>query len=199
MRTDSLLINKGDSCTETKHLIIVVDDDDGMNYLIQKTLKRYGYETLGASTGEEALAKAESNPGALMLLDYMLPDMTGKDVIERLTETGHIVAFIIITGRGDENLAVEMMKHGAMDYITKGSGLSTKILHVVERAVVNAKDREKEKGMEPAVKDKAVAAHLSRTGLIRHSKLKKALQRSTRVKFFTSCLSQECRKREKPW
>ncbi len=102
----------------TKH-VLVVDDDDGLRNLIEKTLRHCGYEVSGVSNGEQAVNAVAADPSMVVLLDQKLPDMTGRDIVTALEERGVSFSFIVMTGQGDERLAVEMMKLGAADYLIK--------------------------------------------------------------------------------
>ncbi len=113
--------------------ILVVEDDKGLNSLIQKTLQHAGFTTTGVFTGNDAIKTVMKNNDLIMLLDYKLPDITGKEIIERLREHDCIVPFIIVTGHGDEKIAVEMMKMGARDYIVKSTGLREILPHILSR------------------------------------------------------------------
>ena len=115
--------------------ILVVEDDKGLNKLIQKTLQHAGFKTEGIFNGNEAIEVASHNKDIIMLLDYKLPDRTGKNVIETLIEKDCIVPFIIVTGHGDEKIAVEMMKMGARDYIVKSAGLRDILPHILTRVI----------------------------------------------------------------
>jgi len=115
--------------------ILVVEDDEGLNVLIQKILKKEGFLVDSALNGHDGILKASENKDILMLLDYKLPDMNGREVIESLIRKKCKVPFIIITGHGDEKVAIEMMKLGARDYIIKSAGLMEILPHVVARVV----------------------------------------------------------------
>jgi len=100
--------------------IKVIEDDDGLNRLIQKKLQKEGYSTDGAFTGQEALGKIGGHENEILLIDYKLPDMTGKQLVKKILEKySHIPPIIVITGFGDEKIAVEMMKLGVWDYMVK--------------------------------------------------------------------------------
>jgi ActR/RegA family two-component response regulator len=103
--------------------ILIVEDDKGLNHLMQKKLRREGLGTEGALYGKEALSKIHLNSNMLMLLDYSLPDMDGVQLINELREKKCEIPFIVITGWGNEEIAVEMMKLGAKEYLIKDSGL----------------------------------------------------------------------------
>ncbi|MCK5213103.1 MAG: response regulator, partial [Dehalococcoidia bacterium] len=119
--------------TDLRPVVLVVEDDEGLLGLVGKRLERSGFRVVGALTGMEAAASAESSPPALMLLDYRLPDMTASDVVEAFAAGSRRVPFIITTGRGDERLAVEMMKLGARDYLVKDASFLDRLSPVVER------------------------------------------------------------------
>jgi len=113
--------------------ILVVEDDDGLRRLIQKRLERKKFKVEALGTGEDALVRLMSNPDVLLLLDYKLPDMTGRELIETLIGNGYSVPFVIITGHGDERIAVEMMKLGARDYLVKDQALVEVLPQVMEQ------------------------------------------------------------------
>jgi signal transduction histidine kinase len=99
--------------------VLVVDDDQGLTRLIEKTLRREGCTTAAAGSAAAAEAWLASRPADLMLLDLQLGDIHASAFIERLVALGRLLPFIIITGQGDERVAVEMMKRGALDYLVK--------------------------------------------------------------------------------
>ena len=112
---------------------IVVEDDRMLNELICRTLRREGIECEGFLNGSDGLRKAEGEPGALMLLDYKLPDMTALEIIEAIEGRGLANPFMITTGFGDEELAVKLMKRGALDYLVKGPDFVRKLPQIVKK------------------------------------------------------------------
>jgi PAS domain S-box-containing protein len=114
-------------------VILVVDDDEGLGRLIVKTVAREGYDVERVLAGAEALAWLGSHAADLLLLDLKLQDMQAKELIEHLKGAGHSVPYIIITGQGDERVAVDMMKHGALDYLVKDAEFLTFLPTVVRR------------------------------------------------------------------
>jgi DNA-binding NtrC family response regulator len=102
-----------------KPTVLVVDDDRGLLRLIEKTLQREGFSTAAAASGKDALEWFAKNSADLLLLDLKLQDIEGKELIRHLAEIQRSLPFIIITGQGDERVAVEMMKSGARDYLVK--------------------------------------------------------------------------------
>ncbi len=129
--------------------ILVAEDDEGLNYIIQNVLKREGFIVEGAKTGAEVISKIHDNPNRILFLDYILPDMTGKDVIKKLKTDKLKIPFIIMTGNGDEKIAVEMMKMGAKDYIVKDFNLVNMLPHSAKRI---SKELSKEKALAAAEK-----------------------------------------------
>ncbi|MCJ7604178.1 MAG: response regulator [Desulfobulbaceae bacterium] len=122
------------SITDDFHLpLLVVEDDQGLNRLIQKNLSREGFTVEGVGTGKEALAALTDAPDVLLLLDLVLPDMTGREILAELARRETVVPFIIMTSHEDERVAVEMMKLGARDYIVKGTQFIELLLKIITR------------------------------------------------------------------
>ena len=99
--------------------VLVVEDNEPLNRLIQKQLQRSGFKTDFAYTGAEALQKILRSPPAIMILDLKMPDMSATKLIGVIKEKKINVEFIVITGLGDERVAVEMMRLGAHDFLIK--------------------------------------------------------------------------------
>lgn len=117
--------------------ILVVEDDEGLNKLIQMRLKRAGFIVDGVTSGQDALEHIRQNPKVLMLLDYQLGDLTGADVIDKLNKENIFPWFVMITGRGDERVAVDTMKLGARDYVVKEAHFLDVIPTIVSRTVAD--------------------------------------------------------------
>ncbi|MEZ0275554.1 MAG: response regulator, partial [Roseimicrobium sp.] len=122
--------------------IFIVDDDEGLTRLIARALRREGYQTETAGSGKEALTWLEAHEADLMLLDLKLSDLNGAELVERLKACKREVPFVIITGQGDERVAVDMMKRGALDYIVKDGQFLELVPAVVQRSMAQL-DREK--------------------------------------------------------
>ncbi len=123
-----------DQKTNIFNHIIIVEDDVGLNRLIERRLNNLGYDTLTAFTGKEALELIANHQNILLLTDYVLPDMDADQLITEVQKIDDKIPFIINTGRGDERLAVEMMKKGALDYVSKGTGFIEILPEVVRQA-----------------------------------------------------------------
>lgn len=110
--------------------ILVIDDDPGLAKLIARRLQRQGWEAHYTLTGNEALAWLSSKSADLALVDLKLPDITTKELISKM----HL-PFVVITGQGDERVAVEMMKSGALEYLVKDAEFLETMPAIVGRAL----------------------------------------------------------------
>lgn len=99
--------------------ILIVDDDRDMCLLLSRFLTRKGYEAVSMHTGVATMEWIAKNKPALVLLDFRLEDTTGATLLTSIKEAYYDVPVIIITGYSDVKDAVEVIKTGAYDYITK--------------------------------------------------------------------------------
>jgi two-component system response regulator HydG len=99
--------------------ILIIDDDRDMCLLLKRFLSRHGYEVAEVYSGKKALEMAEEFKPDLVMCDFRLEDMDGNTVLIKMKEKFPSVPFIIITGYSDIKTAVEVMKLGAYDYVTK--------------------------------------------------------------------------------
>jgi len=99
--------------------ILIIDDDRDMCLLLKRFLTRHGYEVLEAYNGKKALEILESTEPSLVMCDFRLEDMEGNVLLGKIKERYPHLPVIIITGYSDIKIAVEVMKMGAYDYITK--------------------------------------------------------------------------------
>ena len=99
--------------------ILVIDDDNDMCLLLNRFLTRNGYEVTGMNSGQAAIEWMKKNQPDLALCDFRLEDMTGAEMLVKIKEMHPGAPVIIITGYSDVKDAVEVMKMGAYDYVTK--------------------------------------------------------------------------------
>lgn len=99
--------------------ILVVDDDNDMCLLLNRFLSRHGFEVIGINSGMAAIAWLQKATPDLILTDFRLDDITGAELLVKAKELHPGVPVIIITGYSDVKDAVEVMKMGAYDYVTK--------------------------------------------------------------------------------
>ncbi|MEA1960843.1 MAG: sigma-54 dependent transcriptional regulator [Bacillota bacterium] len=114
-------------------LILVVEDDAGMRFALDECLKRRNYSTLLACDGQEAIEFFCNSSPNLVLLDLKIPKMSGMEVLERIKEISPETVIVILTGNATIDNAVEAMKKGAYDFITKPFEVED-LLNVVEKA-----------------------------------------------------------------
>ena len=140
---------------DAQPVILIVEDDNGLNNLMQKTLRGEGLAAESALNGKEAVSKILQNSNMLMLLDYSLPDMNGLQLINELREKGCEIPFIVITGRGNEEIAVEMMKLGAKEYLIKDSNLLEMLPVIVNKVIKEIENEKKLVEAEMVIQEKS--------------------------------------------
>jgi DNA-binding response OmpR family regulator len=99
--------------------ILIVDDDEEFRSDLSALLGEIGYHTETASTGAEAISKTASNDVDVVLLDLMMPETDGMDILGELQKRTPRARVIMITAFASIDTAVEAMKKGAIDYIAK--------------------------------------------------------------------------------
>ncbi len=99
--------------------VLVVDDEENARDSLSSLLTRQGYEVVGAATMAEARDNLKRGTGDVVLLDVMLPDGYGPDLLIEAAQQPIPPPIILITAYGDIDMAVEAMKNGAHDFLTK--------------------------------------------------------------------------------
>ncbi len=97
----------------------MVDDEPTEREGLARLVSQWGYEVETASSGEEALELVETHHPAVVLTDLVLPEMDGLTLLQKLRETGRPPIVLLVTGHGTVESAVEAMRQGAFDYLTK--------------------------------------------------------------------------------
>lgn len=121
--------------------ILIVDDDRDMCLLLKRFLTRHNFEVLEAYSGKKALELLETVEPDLVMCDFRLEDMEGNVLLAKIKEIYPQVPVIIITGYSDIKIAVEVMKMGAYDYITKPL-FPDEILVTIKKALEAASSQE---------------------------------------------------------
>lgn len=116
-------------------LILIVEDEEDMRNGLQHNLEYEGYRTMTAAAGEEGLQKALTGMADLVVLDVMLPERNGFDILKTLRERGVKTPVILLTSKGLESDKLEGFSRGADDYVTKPFSISELLARV--RAVLN--------------------------------------------------------------
>jgi two-component system, NtrC family, nitrogen regulation response regulator GlnG len=99
--------------------IIVADDEESMRWVLSKALKRKGFSVDLAKDGDEALSLIQANSYDLAILDIKMPGLSGLDLLGRVKELKSDLLVVIMTAEASMKNAIEAMKRGAYDYITK--------------------------------------------------------------------------------
>ena len=123
-----------------KFTILVIDDEKNIRTGLQAALELDGYEVLLAEDGTTGLSLALNNEVDLVITDLRMPGVSGEDVLRRITTETPGIPVIVLTGHGTVENAVEAMRSGAYDFLTKPL------------------DRER---LEEALARQAAAAHLA--------------------------------------
>ena len=113
--------------------IILVEDNEALNTLVTFRLKKAGHEVYGCTFAAELIQSYREIDPDLLLLDYTLPDMNGKELVETLQEMNMKAPFIIVTGHSDIQLAIDLMKMGALDFVVKDDNFQDVLPAVVSR------------------------------------------------------------------
>ncbi len=116
--------------------ILVVDDDPNLRKTLTDILRVKGYATVIASTGAEGIAAAEKLDISLALIDLVLPDMPGLEIMARIKAISPLTEAIILTGNATMDTAIEAIRQGAFSYLVKPyqmDDLLRNIKHGVER------------------------------------------------------------------
>src|SRR5512133_823793 len=125
--------------TQSRGLVLHVEDEPGMIELVREALAADGWELRAAATGARGLELLATQSIQILLLDYALPDMLGTQFLESASQlVKKLPPFVVTTGVGSESIAVEMMKRGAADYLTKDSRFLGQIASVVRRVAHEA-------------------------------------------------------------
>ncbi len=131
----------------SRYKVLIVDDDPVLRGFMEAELNREGFQTVTAGRGDEAISRIENESLDLMLLDFTLPDMNGQDLAGLLERRNLSLPFIVISGRADGPLVVQMMKKGARDYLVKDQALRTLLSSVVKQTI---RELEQERRLQEA-------------------------------------------------
>ncbi|OPZ60863.1 MAG: Cyclic di-GMP phosphodiesterase response regulator RpfG [Deltaproteobacteria bacterium ADurb.Bin510] len=99
--------------------VLIVDDDPGIRETLTELIEQLGYATSTAEDGLAALEKLKDGPLLCVLTDIMMPNMTGLELIKRIKQFNLSLPVIVITGYASVEIAIDAMKYGASDFISK--------------------------------------------------------------------------------
>jgi DNA-binding NtrC family response regulator len=120
--------------------VLVVDDEKLIRWSVTERLQRSGYDVMSAESGEQALELVAASPPDVMLLDVKLPGIDGVETLQRALALHPDVTVIMMSAHSTVDVAVEAMKHGAMDFLVKPFPFQA-LDAAVERAIATAHTR----------------------------------------------------------
>jgi DNA-binding NtrC family response regulator len=110
--------------------LLIADDDEDLRETLERRFRRQGFAVTTAADGEEALAKAASNHWDVALIDLNMPGMNGIELMDKLKELQPELEALLLTAQSSLESAIEAMKRGAYDYLTKPFHLPDLEVHV---------------------------------------------------------------------
>lgn len=143
----------------TKKRILVVDDEESLRRVTQVQLQQSGYDVTTAASGDEAFERLAAAPVDLVLTDLKMPGMSGLQLLKRVRAEYPEVAVIVITAFGTVETAVEAMRSGAYDYITKPVNLDELRL-VLSRALEHLDLLEEVRSLRTSLDEKYGFEHI---------------------------------------
>jgi len=114
--------------------VLIVEDEKLIRWSLRQKFEARGYSVIGVENGEKGLAALDGGTFDLVMLDYKLPDMTGLDILRKIRETDEDVVVIMMTAYSSIESAVDAIKLGAHDYITKPFDMD-ELLRTVDKAL----------------------------------------------------------------
>src|SRR6202042_95632 len=119
--------------------ILIIDDDMDMCNLLGRFLQKKGFETDASHSGNKGIAKFKESKFDVVLCDFRLGDKEGREVLKEIKQVDPYAIVIIITGYSDIKTAVDVIKSGAFDYITKPL-IPEEVLNVIGRALAQTSE-----------------------------------------------------------
>ena len=118
-----------------KQKILIIEDDFFVRDLYARELAREGFETVTATNGEDGLLRVVEDRPDLVLLDIMLPKMSGLDVLKKLKEKEEIkdIPIVLLTNLGQDSVIREGFSLGAIGYLIKAAYTPTQIIQEVKK------------------------------------------------------------------
>jgi two-component system NtrC family response regulator len=136
-----------------KQRILIVDDDESLRRVMQVQLEQEGYSVICASGGQAALRVLDHSPQDLMIVDLKMPGLSGVEVLKRVRTEYPETVVLLITAFGTVETAVEAMKLGAYDYLTKPANADALRL-VVGRALEHVRLRQEVQTLRSTLDEK---------------------------------------------
>jgi two-component system response regulator HydG len=144
--------------------ILIIDDDIDICQLLERFFKKKGHQALFFTNGKKALDYLKENTADIVFCDFRLPDTDGKEMLQKIKEININTQVIIITGYSDVKTAVDVIKMGAFDYVTKPL-LPEEILLMIDKVLNTKADTGKTAATapSPALSSKPVSSPHKKT------------------------------------
>lgn len=117
--------------------VLIVDDEQNVRQLLSKVLKKEGYDTYTACDGEEGLGLLQNVGVDIIISDIRMPNMTGIEFLHKVKELDPSIGFILITAFATTETAIDALKSGAQDYVTKPFDISEIVTAVQKLALAS--------------------------------------------------------------
>ena len=137
--------------TQRKLDLLLVDDDDTLREDMSRFFSRIGYSVSDSPSGEQALAFVDQRAFDVVVLDMMMPGMTGLELLEKIKQRGCEAEVVMLTGQGSIETAVEAMKLGAREYLTKPVSLK-ELDRLVRKCVESGRLRKENEQLKAVIK-----------------------------------------------
>jgi len=147
LNVKSIYYNILEMVTKDKKLLVVDDNIDFVNF-VRKVLIDENYKLSIALDGKSAIEKAITEKPDLVLLDLKLPDFSGEEVLERIKKHNKDVLVVVITGYGGDQIALEMMRKGAIDFLIKPVGPQV-LIKAIKNALEIREAQQEDKQFDP--------------------------------------------------
>ncbi|MEQ8765442.1 MAG: sigma-54 dependent transcriptional regulator [Planctomycetota bacterium] len=135
--------------------ILIADDEESMRFYLKRSLTRRGYAVETVASGDEAIAAYEARRFGMALVDLKMPGADGLEVVRRIRKLDPEAAVVVMTGHGSIPTAVEAMRRGALDYLTKPFELD-ELLIVIERGLDQQATRRENRELRKLVDNRSV-------------------------------------------
>lgn len=134
------MVDDGTTEVQERASIIVVDDEEAVRELLARALRKRGYEVTTAANGWEALGKVSQNKYDLMFLDISMPEISGLEVLSRMTSDHPETAVVMLTAVMSMSAESEAMRREAFAYVKKPCRVN-EITEIAERALKSRREK----------------------------------------------------------
>jgi len=133
--------------------ILVIDDDDNILKIIQLSLEKLGYRVLLSEDGDDGFEKIQTVKPDLVITDFMIPGMSGIEILKKTKEKYPEIIVIFMTAYGSQTIAVDAMKKGADDYVIKPF-IPEELLLIIEKHIENKRVRKENDNLKEKLEER---------------------------------------------